>query len=314
MHLGFIMICTVPSALSECTRLVGKYEKLENIQWRQKARERQQKLLAEFASRQKSFMETAMDVDYQILKQDSGSNVEVIAMLFRKPGSLPGPHLPPPPPQSVKPGESPDTDIAMEITASEQHVSEAMYDCVICGQSGPSTEDRPAGLVVLLQASSVLGQCRNSSEPKKLPTTEKEQIYARDTCAAVYEERLAILQKFFKDSSCLQSVSIGWEGGVYVQTCGHTLHIDCHKSYMESLRNDQVLQGFSVDKGEFTCPLCRQFANSVLPCYPGNNVERNLWQCHSNKNMQDLIKEVEELQEQLGTFPVSISVRQKDPC
>lgn len=42
----------------------------------------------------------------------------------------------------------------MEITTSEQHVSEAMYDCVICGQSGPSTEDRPAGLVVLLQASS----------------------------------------------------------------------------------------------------------------------------------------------------------------
>lgn len=29
---------------------------------RQRARERQQKLLAEFASRQKSFMETAMDV------------------------------------------------------------------------------------------------------------------------------------------------------------------------------------------------------------------------------------------------------------
>lgn len=37
-------------------------------------------------------------------------------------------------------------------------------------------------------------------------------------------------------SSCLQSVSIGWDGGVYVQTCGHTLHVDCHKSYMESLR------------------------------------------------------------------------------
>lgn len=37
-------------------------------------------------------------------------------------------------------------------------------------------------------------------------------------------------------SSCLQSVSVGWDGGVYVQTCGHTLHIDCHKSYMESLR------------------------------------------------------------------------------
>lgn len=41
---------------------------------------------------------------------------------------------------------------------------------------------------------------------------------------------------WFPQSSCLQSVSIGWDGGVYVQTCGHTLHIDCQKSYMESLR------------------------------------------------------------------------------
>lgn len=42
----------------------------------------------------------------------------------------------------------------MEIAASEQQVSEPSYDCVICGQSGPSTEDRPIGLVVLLQATS----------------------------------------------------------------------------------------------------------------------------------------------------------------
>ncbi|XP_075685543.1 E3 ubiquitin-protein ligase UBR3 isoform X1 [Rhinoderma darwinii] len=240
---------------------------LDKEERRQKARERQQKLLAEFASRQKSFMETAMDV------------------------------------------ESPDCDVAMEVASSEQQVSEPTYDCVICGQSGPSTEDRPIGLVVLLQATSVLGHRRKISEPKKLPTSEEEQIYLEGTCAAVHDVQLTILQRHFKDSSCLQSVSIGWEGGVYVQTCGHTLHIDCHKSYMESLRNDQVLQGFSVDKGEFTCPLCRQFANSVLPCFPGNNIDRSLWQSHAhgNKSMRELIKEVEELQEQLGTFPVSIS-------
>ncbi|XP_077128859.1 E3 ubiquitin-protein ligase UBR3 isoform X1 [Ranitomeya variabilis] len=238
---------------------------LDKEERRQKARERQQKLLAEFASRQKSFMETAMDV------------------------------------------ESPESDVAMEIASSEQQVSEPTYDCVICGQSGPSTEDRPIGLVVLLQATSVLGHRRKMSEPKKLPTSEEEQIYLEGTCGAAHDVRLTILQRHFKDSSCLQSVSIGWEGGVYVQTCGHTLHIDCHKSYMESLRNDQVLPGFSVDKGEFTCPLCRQFANSVLPCFPGNNAERSPWQSHGNKSMRELIKEVEELQEQLGTFPVSIS-------
>lgn len=42
----------------------------------------------------------------------------------------------------------------MEVGATEVVESEVFYDCVICGQSGPSTEDRPIGLVVLLQASS----------------------------------------------------------------------------------------------------------------------------------------------------------------
>uniref|UniRef100_A0A8C3AXH3 E3 ubiquitin-protein ligase n=1 Tax=Cyclopterus lumpus TaxID=8103 RepID=A0A8C3AXH3_CYCLU len=227
---------------------------------RLRARERQQKLLAEFASRQKSFMETAMDV------------------------------------------ESPDTEAAMDLGASEVMESEVLYDCVICGQSGPSTEDRPTGLVVLLQASSVLGHRCQSKEAKKLPTSDEEHIYAADTCGVAHDVRLTLMQRFFKDSSCLQSVSIGWDGGVYVQTCGHTLHIDCHKSYMESLRNDQVLQGFSVDKGEFTCPLCRQFANSVLPCRPGRGTEAGSWHTPTNKKTLVLVKEVEDLQEKLGSF------------
>uniref|UniRef100_A0A7N6BPG8 E3 ubiquitin-protein ligase n=1 Tax=Anabas testudineus TaxID=64144 RepID=A0A7N6BPG8_ANATE len=178
---------------------------------RQRARERQQKLLAEFASRQKSFMETAMDV--------------------------------------------------------------------------------------------VLGHRCKSTEAKNLPTSDDEHIYPADTCGVAHDVRLTLMQRFFKDSSCLQSVSIGWDGGVYVQTCGHTLHIDCHKSYMESLRNDQVLQGFSVDKGEFTCPLCRQFANSVLPCRPGRSTEAGTWHTPTNKKMCMLVKEVEDLQEKLGLFP-----------
>uniref|UniRef100_A0A8C3AZH9 E3 ubiquitin-protein ligase n=1 Tax=Cyclopterus lumpus TaxID=8103 RepID=A0A8C3AZH9_CYCLU len=177
---------------------------------RLRARERQQKLLAEFASRQKSFMETAMDV--------------------------------------------------------------------------------------------VLGHRCQSKEAKKLPTSDEEHIYAADTCGVAHDVRLTLMQRFFKDSSCLQSVSIGWDGGVYVQTCGHTLHIDCHKSYMESLRNDQVLQGFSVDKGEFTCPLCRQFANSVLPCRPGRGTEAGSWHTPTNKKTLVLVKEVEDLQEKLGSF------------
>ncbi|XP_034042644.1 E3 ubiquitin-protein ligase ubr3 isoform X3 [Thalassophryne amazonica] len=229
---------------------------------RQRARERQQKLLAEFASRQKSFMETAMDV------------------------------------------ESPETEAAMDLGASELMESEVLYDCVICGQSGPSTEERPTGLVVLLQASSVLGHRCKSEEAKKLPTSDDEHIYPADTCGVAHDVRLTLMQRFFKDSSCLQSVSIGWDGGVYVQTCGHTLHIDCHKSYMESLRNEHVLQGFSVDKGEFTCPLCRQFANSVLPCRSGRGTEAGAWHTPTNKKTSVLVKEVEGLQDKLSLFPM----------
>lgn len=50
--------------------------------------------------------------------------------------------------------ETPDADAVMDLEASEEASAEVLYDCVICGQSGPSTEDRPTGLVVLLQASS----------------------------------------------------------------------------------------------------------------------------------------------------------------
>lgn len=42
----------------------------------------------------------------------------------------------------------------MDLGAAEVMESEVLYECVICGQSGPSTDDRPIGLVVLLQASS----------------------------------------------------------------------------------------------------------------------------------------------------------------
>lgn len=74
----------------------------------------------------------------------------------------------------------------------------------------------------------------------------------------------------------------------------------CHFS-----QNDQVLQGLSVDKGEFTCPLCRQFANSVLPCRPGRGTEAGAWHAPTNRNICVLVREVEDLQERLCLFSVS---------
>jgi len=36
-------------------------------------------------------------------------------------------------------------------------------------------------------------------------------------------------------TSCSMSVNISWEGGVYAQSCGHYLHLDCHKAYVQAL-------------------------------------------------------------------------------
>lgn len=80
------------------------------------------------------------------------------------------------------------------------------------------------------------------------------------------EEKIDIMSHNFNSNSWLNSLNIGWEGGVHVQTCGHYLHLDCHKSYMNSLRGQGSRHG--LDQGEYACPLCRQMANSVLPINP----------------------------------------------
>lgn len=70
--------------------------------------------MAEFASRQKAFMEQAMDTE------DGGREAE-------------------------------------HSSQAEQEGMAAMersYDCVICGQASPSTEERPIGLVALAQSTS----------------------------------------------------------------------------------------------------------------------------------------------------------------
>lgn len=66
------------------------------------------------------------------------------------------------------------------------------------------------------------------------------------------------------------------EGGVHIQSCGHYLHLDCHCSYMQSLKASRLRNRNNSDNGEFSCPLCRQMANSVLPINPDLNKKTNL--------------------------------------
>lgn len=198
---------------------------------RRKAWNRQQKLMAEFASKQKAFMESALD-------EGIASDSEDVA-------------------SSSTPREE----------ATKCQVKE--YDCTICSQTTPSTGSRPVGLVVFLQASSVLGHRHQSDQEFSLNMSESQmQRYLNTSCGKVNKRKMDVLLKHFDDKSVELSVNIGWEGGVVAQTCGHYLHLDCHKSYLDSLMSQSHGDVLAVNKREYWCPLCRQLSNSVVPMLP----------------------------------------------
>ncbi|PNT69934.1 hypothetical protein BRADI_2g03180v3 [Brachypodium distachyon] len=72
--------------------------------------------------------------------------------------------------------------------------------------------------------------------------------------------------------------------GIYVSSCGHAVHQDCHDRYLFSLKQRYVRRlGFEgghivdPDQGELLCPVCRRFANSILPASPdSSNITRKL--------------------------------------
>ena len=73
------------------------------------------------------------------------------------------------------------------------------YDCVICNQTSPSTEDKPMGLAVLVQATSVLGHKRRSPTTPALPTSDEERFHLRhtDTLARAFDRRIEEFERQF---------------------------------------------------------------------------------------------------------------------
>ncbi|XP_053595393.1 E3 ubiquitin-protein ligase Ubr3 [Microplitis demolitor] len=213
----------------DCEDAQREREHREREEKRKKAKERQQKLMADFANQQKQFMKKAMETD------EAGAS------------GMDWDH----------------SETSNPLTSKKE------YDCVICNRTTSSTDEKPMGLVVLVQATSVIGHERQQSERLQLPTSDDDSsIPKNSTRGAYFDYRIDEMHKHFDTFSWLLSVNLGWEGGVYVQTCGHHLHLDCLKAYRQSLRSQQRQQSLAVERGEYLCPLCRQLANSVLPLSP----------------------------------------------
>ncbi|GFT69321.1 e3 ubiquitin-protein ligase ubr3 [Nephila pilipes] len=229
-------------------------ENIDKEERRRRAKERQQKLMAEFASKQKAFMQKTMETDCK----EGTSGIEEVA-----------------------------EDVQKE------------YECVICSQMSASEEDRPVGMVVLLQATSVAGHYHQTPN-RALPCDEKDksQLKKGQNMANMIKFKIELLERYFNNRYWPMALNIGWEGGVHVQTCGHYLHIDCHKAYILSLKSQNQLssrlQNLAVEFGEYYCPLCRQLANSVIPLRPGFRPAAALVQ-YPGKDMRLLASEITDL-------------------
>lgn len=99
---------------------------------------------------------------------------------------------------------------------------------------------------------------------RKLPlndTINYKQLQTEMICWKQEEKRIKTLRECFSLDSVKYSINIGWKGGVYSQMCGHYLHFDCYSSYKKTL-DESLSRSSNV---EYSCPMCRQIANCVLP-------------------------------------------------
>lgn len=208
-----------------------KDDKEKSDSKRKKAFNRQQKLMAQFASKQKAFLAQAQD--------ESSENLEEEEQV-----------------------DSKDSVGASSVPSGHQ------YDCVICNQSAPSKLSRPFGLVIFLQSTSVLGHRQQTDNRESLTAAPSQDQMDATRCGGILRHRFTQLLTHFEEPSCNMSVNIGWEGGVFVTTCGHYLHLDCQRSYIDTLRTQPQTETISINRGEYYCPMCRQLSNAVLPIVP----------------------------------------------
>lgn len=150
----------------------------------------------------------------------------------------------------------------------EEVAREKEYDCIICNRTGPSMETNPIGLVVLVESSSIVGHRRKTANRFPLPVCDEDkEIPGRNIrLSSEFRKRAEILHRKYGTQWFLTQ-NICWEGGVHVQSCGHHVHLTCHESYLRSLAPMRP-QNLNIEHGEFSCPVCRQLANSVLPLSP----------------------------------------------
>lgn len=216
---------------------------------RRKAKERQQRLLEKMARQQRRFLQAT-----GVTIAEAATSTEAAS----PPGG----------------GSSSLQASSMEHMASTASISES-YECAICGTTSTSTTtERPMGLIIYAQPTSVLGYMRCSAHLCHLPVYETMTGLSRETLLEdYYNKRKQLITKYcMSPLAFAAAIGMSEKSGVCMQSCGHYLHLDCHASYVESVKSQPRLRQSLADH-EYMCPMCRQLANAILPVPPSASLQ-----------------------------------------
>ena len=255
--------------------------KKEAEERKKKAKERQRKMMEQLAAQRRRFeINAGASAENAAASTSTGQGQSSMVVDDEGASTAEG-HASPSKPHKVSDEEAIEEDMETASQGNANTEEEPpkrdvkLYHCCHCKTEEPASDDRPIGLVTLIQSTSVLAHKHRSDEHLVLPTSDEEAANlappSSGSLGREFDTRMEDLLGLFDPKSVFLSVHRSWRGGIHIQSCGHHMHYSCRKSYCETLKQQMRIardQALDTDHGEFICPLCRQMANALLPVPP----------------------------------------------
>ena len=146
--------------------------------------------------------------------------------------------------------DSEDGDVNMAAADSS---TECFGTCIVCQEALNRSES--FGSLAFIQSSSAL-RCVSTTEIVTL-----KQVLSCDQ----------------SDESPRTSHGISSSRGLYLSTCGHSMHLKCFQTYIHSVEARHAAQPTrnhpeDLGRREFICPLCKSLGNVLVPTSPSSNI------------------------------------------
>ncbi|KAI8394291.1 uncharacterized protein BYT42DRAFT_508324 [Radiomyces spectabilis] len=252
---------SAPNAMEGQTNELSEYEKKKKA-----AKERQQRIMAQFAQAQSQFMEN----NEGLYDEDEEEQVETGAEAGDSAAAVSG---------------LTDEDGATQEDIQENEEMQTRFytyptgTCIVC-QEDVNERSLPYGLLGFLQTSNVL---------RETPMDDKSVFRDIVDMGCNLDVDWPDKQMLPDDAPSLTGLPAQLhKTGLYASTCGHLMHIKCFEVYCTSIdarHSAQLTRNHPENRTrkEFMCPLCKSLGNTLLPVfwkgkkevYPGVLVKAN---------------------------------------